>query len=125
VSAVEPNSEPTPEEYPAISEPAPYDDPATREPSFGGEHPTLQEAAQREAAETADAGRPRRGAALHRADPVSIGVGLVFFLIGGAYLLASGGHLTVNAGWTLSLLLLGLGLSGVVGGLLNSRRRGR
>lgn len=55
-------------------------------------------------------------------DPVSIGVGLVFFLIGGAYLLASGGHLTVNAGWTLSLLVLGLGLSGIVGAVLRARR---
>lgn len=59
------------------------------------------------------------------ADPVSIGAGLVFFLLGGAYLLASGGHLTVNAGWTLSFLLLGLGLSGVVGGLLRARRSRR
>ncbi len=57
------------------------------------------------------------------ADPASIGAGIVFFLIGGAYLLASGGHLSVNAGWTLSLLLLGLGLSGVVGVLLRDRRR--
>jgi len=57
-----------------------------------------------------------------RPDPVSIGSGLVFFLIGGAYLLASGGHLTVNAGWTLSLLALGLGLSGIVGAILRSRR---
>lgn len=55
-------------------------------------------------------------------DPVSIGAGIVFFLIGGAYLLASGGHLAVNAGWTLSLLVLGLGLSGVVGAVLRARR---
>jgi hypothetical protein len=55
-------------------------------------------------------------------DPVSIGAGIVFFLIGGAYLLASGGHLAVNAGWTLSLLVLGLGLSGVVGAVLRTRR---
>ena len=58
-------------------------------------------------------------------DAVSIGSGIVFFLIGGAYLLASGGHLTVNAGWTLSLLVLGLGLAGVVGAVLRSRRGGR
>jgi hypothetical protein len=57
-----------------------------------------------------------------RPDPVSIGSGLVFFLIGGAYLLAAGGHLTVNAGWTLSILALGLGLSGIVGAILRSRR---
>lgn len=56
-------------------------------------------------------------------DPVSIGAGLVFFLIGGAYLLSCAGHLTVNAGWTLSMLGLGLGLSGIVGALLRSRRR--
>ncbi len=56
-------------------------------------------------------------------DPVSIGAGLVFFLIGGAYLLSSGGHLTVNAGWALSILGLGLGLSGIVGALLRSRHR--
>ena len=55
-------------------------------------------------------------------DPVSIGSGLVFFLIGGAYLLASGGRLTVNAGWTLSMLALGLGLSGIVGAIFRSRR---
>lgn len=65
----------------------------------------------------------RRRGRFRDADPASIGAGLVFFLIGGAYLLASGGHLTVNAGWTLSLLLLGLGLSGVVSALLRSRRR--
>ena len=57
-------------------------------------------------------------------DPVSIGSGLVFFLVGGAYLLASGGQLTVNAGWTLSMLALGLGLSGIVGAVLRSRRGG-
>lgn len=62
----------------------------------------------------------------NEADPASIGSGIVFFLIGGAYLLASGGHLSVNAGWTLSVLLLGLGLSGVVSALLRARRgRGR
>jgi hypothetical protein len=60
----------------------------------------------------------------NRADPVSIGSGIVFFLIGGAYLLASGGHLTVNAGWTLSMLALGLGLSGIVGAVLRVRRGG-
>lgn len=65
--------------------------------------------------------RPDRGRS-RQPDPVSIGSGLVFFLIGGAYLLASGGHLTVNAGWTLSLLALGLGLSGIVGAILRSRR---
>lgn len=57
-------------------------------------------------------------------DAVSIGSGLVFFLIGGAYLLASGGHLAVNAGWTLSMLALGLGLSGIVGAVLRIRRGG-
>lgn len=66
---------------------------------------------------------PRRRPA-NEPDAVSIGAGLVFFLIGGAYLLASAGHVTVNAGWTLSMLLLGLGLSGVVGAVLRSRRRG-
>jgi len=65
--------------------------------------------------------RPDRNRS-RRPDPVSIGAGLVFFLIGGAYLLASNGHLTVNAGWTLSLLALGLGLSGIVGAILRSRR---
>ncbi|HZP50569.1 hypothetical protein [Actinocrinis sp.] len=59
------------------------------------------------------------------ADPVSILAGLVFFMVGGAYLLASGGHLDVNAGWTLSFLLLGLGLSGVVGSFLRVRRNSR
>lgn len=61
------------------------------------------------------------GSTRRAADPVSIGAGLVFFLLGGAYLLASGGHLTVNAGWTLSFLLIGLGLSGVAGSFLRAR----
>ncbi|MGH6655449.1 MAG: hypothetical protein ACRDVE_09605 [Actinocrinis sp.] len=65
----------------------------------------------------------RRGI-LANADPLSIGAGLVFFLIGGAYLLASGGHLTVNAGWTLSMLALGLGLSGVISALVRFGRGG-
>jgi hypothetical protein len=63
--------------------------------------------------------------ALGRSDPTSFGAGVVFFLLGLAYLLAAGGHLTVNAGWTLSLLFLGLGLSGVVGAILRGRRGGR
>jgi hypothetical protein len=58
-------------------------------------------------------------------DLMSIGAGIVFFLIGGAYLLASGGHVDVNAGWTVSLLLTGLGLSGVGGALQRARRRRR
>lgn len=66
--------------------------------------------------------RPGRQNQSRQPDPVSIGSGFVFFLIGGAYLLASAGHLTVNAGWTLSLLALGLGLSGIVGAILRSRR---
>lgn len=57
-------------------------------------------------------------------DAVSIGAGLVFFLTGGAYLLASGGHLSVNAGWTLSFLAAGLGLSGIIGAVLRARRNG-
>ncbi|MBS2961708.1 hypothetical protein KGA66_01520 [Actinocrinis puniceicyclus] len=88
------------------------------------DYPTLQEATVASGPEHPRASarqRPKpstRGAA----DPVSIGVGLVFFLLGGAYLLASGGHLTVNAGWTGSFLLLGLGLSGVVGAFVRARR---
>lgn len=64
----------------------------------------------------------RRRGLLANADPLSIGAGLVFFVIGGAYLLASGGHLSVNAGWTLSMLLVGLGLSGVISALIRFRR---
>jgi hypothetical protein len=56
-------------------------------------------------------------------DPTSIAAGVVFFLLGGAYLLASSGHLTVNAAWTISLLFIGLGLSGVLGAALADRRR--
>jgi hypothetical protein len=56
-------------------------------------------------------------------DATSIAAGLVFFILGGAYLLASSGHLTVNAAWTVSLLFIGLGLSGFLGVALNSRRR--
>jgi hypothetical protein len=110
-------------EYPTLREteiPDPGPDPFA-EP----EHPTLRETPIPTAAPTsAQPAAPRR-AAFDRADPTSIGAGIVFFLIGGAYLLASGGHLTVNAGWTLSLLLLGLGLSGVVGALLRARRGNR
>ncbi|HZU57282.1 MAG TPA: hypothetical protein VFA06_15530 [Actinocrinis sp.] len=97
------------------------------------EYPTLQEATTVAATAATDPERPNeRGTRTGRgismrdsADPVSILAGLVFFLLGGAYLLASGGHLDVNAGWTLSFLLLGLGLSGVVGGFLRARRNGR
>lgn len=94
------------------------------------EYPTLQETMTvtnpERATERSTRGRlgpQTRGGA----DPVSIGAGLVFLLLGGAYLLASGGHLNVNAGWTLSFLLLGLGSSGVVGTYLRARRdrRGR
>jgi len=110
VSTAEPNQYPDPEgpdEYPTLLE-----EPAAQE------FPTLHEPAE----SAGPAGRPR-GAA-NRIDLVSVGAGLVFFLIGGAYLLASGGHLTVNAGWTFSLLLLGLGLSGVIGAVLGRSRRG-
>ena len=95
------------------------------------EYPTLQEttmATEHEHELRGGPGRPGRGSGAGPArdlDPVSIGAGLVFFLLGGAYLLASGGHLRVNAGWTLSFLLLGLGLSGVVGGMLRARRNQR
>ena len=58
-------------------------------------------------------------------DPTSIGAGIVFFLLGGAYLLASSGHLTVNAAWTVSLLFIGLGLAGLLGAALGARRRRR
>ena len=116
MSAVEPNQQPEsgreqPDEYPTISEPG----------FETGQYPTLHEPPAPFEFE------PPRGprAALGRFDPVSVGAGLVFFLIGGAYVLASGGHVTVNAGWTLSLLLLGLGLSGVVGGLVGQSRRRR
>lgn len=56
-------------------------------------------------------------------DPTSIAAGVVFFLLGGAYLLAASGHLTVNAAWTISLLFIGLGLSGVLGAALHDRGR--
>lgn len=93
------------------------------------EYPTLQEATTVTSPEptNSQAASQRSASARRTADPVSIGAGLVFLLLGGAYLLASGGHVTVNAGWTLSFLLLGLGLSGVVGSFLRARRdrRGR
>ena len=92
------------------------------------DYPALQEATTVTDPEhtTGRGARRRSGFATGgAADPVSIGAGLVFFLLGGAYLLASGGHLAVNAGWTLSFLLLGLGLSGVVGSFLRSRRDNR
>lgn len=94
------------------------------------EYPTLQEAttvtATDPARPTERGNRAWRGISMRdSADPVSILAGLVFFVLGGVYLLASGGHLDVNAGWTLSFLLLGLGLSGVVGALLRARRNSR
>jgi hypothetical protein len=54
-------------------------------------------------------------------DAASILAGLVFVAIGLVYLLASGGHASVGARWTVSLLVLGLGLTAVVG--LVTRRR--
>jgi hypothetical protein len=65
----------------------------------------------------------RRPAPVRTPDVVSIAAGLVFFALGAAYLLASSGHLTVNAAWTVSLLFIGLGLSGFLGAAINSRRR--
>jgi hypothetical protein len=106
VSATEPE---------AGSEPEPEENPSLQAASLDEEYPTLHEP-------PATTERPR--GVLGQFDPVSVGAGLVFFLIGGAYLLATGGHLTVNAGWTLSLLLLGLGLSGVVGAVFGRLRRG-
>jgi hypothetical protein len=56
-------------------------------------------------------------------DPTSIAAGVVFFLLGGAYLLAASGHLAVNAAWTISLMFIGLGVSGLLGAALAGRRR--
>ena len=92
------------------------------------EYPTLQEATAVTYPQHANerGARPVPGTSRRNsADPVSVAAGMVFFLLGGAYLLAAGGHLTVNAGWTLSFLFLGLGLSGVVGGFLRARRNSR
>ena len=58
-----------------------------------------------------------------RPDPPSITAGTVFFLIGGAYFLAAGGHLRVNAGWALSALAVGLGVAGVIGAVMRLMRR--
>lgn len=66
---------------------------------------------------------PRPRFADRSPDPTSIVAGIVFFLLGGAYLLASSGHLTVNAAWTVSLLFIGLGLAGLLGAALGVRRR--
>jgi hypothetical protein len=74
-------------------------------------------------------GRPDPFAALPpepertRPDPPSITAGTVFFLLGGAYLLAAGGHLRVNAGWALSVLAVGLGVAGIIGAVLRLTRR--
>jgi hypothetical protein len=65
----------------------------------------------------------RRTSAARTPDPTSIGAGIVFFAFGAAYLLASSGHLAVNGAWSASLLLVGLGLAGLLGGTLRSRRR--
>lgn len=74
-------------------------------------------------APTPASGRPRF--ADRSPDPTSIVAGIVFFLLGGAYLLASAGHLTVNAAWTVSLLFIGLGLAGLLGAAFGARRRRR
>lgn len=114
-------------EYPTLREPFTPTGEAFSVPlsRSAPEHPTLQEATMTTEPDHENKHRPD-GRARFRpsrsaADPVSIGAGLVFFLLGGAYLLASHGHLTVNAGWTLSFLMLGLGLSGIVGSLLRAR----
>lgn len=55
-------------------------------------------------------------------DAASILAGLVFIAIGLVYLLSSGGHVDVGARWAVSLLVLGLGLTAVVGVLTRRRR---
>jgi len=55
-------------------------------------------------------------------DAASILAGLVFIAIGLVYLLSSGGHVAVGARWAISLLVLGLGLTAVVGVLTRRRR---
>ncbi len=116
-----------PDEYPTLrEEPAEAGFPTLHEPDESPGTAEFAGTAEPPASESPafeSTARPR--GTTNRPDPVSIGAGLVFFLVGGAYLLASGGHLTVNAGWTFSLLLLGLGLSGVIGALVNRSRRGR
>jgi hypothetical protein len=57
-----------------------------------------------------------------RPDPPSITAGTVFFLLGGAYFLAAGGHLRVNAGWALSTLAIGLGAAGIIGAVMRLTR---
>jgi hypothetical protein len=129
VSTADRNQYPDPEgpaEYPTLrEEPAEAEFPTLHEPdeSLGSTEFAGSAAGAEFIGPAEPAGRPR--GTTNRIDPVSVGAGLVFFLIGGAYLLASGGHLTVNAGWTFSLLLLGLGLSGVIGAILGRSRRGR
>jgi hypothetical protein len=55
-------------------------------------------------------------------DAASILAGLVFVAVGLVYLLSTGGHVTVGARWAISLLVLGLGVTGVVGALTRRRR---
>ncbi|MBR7837443.1 hypothetical protein KDL01_29460 [Actinospica durhamensis] len=55
-------------------------------------------------------------------DAASILAGLVFMAVGLVYLLSSSGHGTSQARWTISLLVLGLGITAVVGVLTRRRR---
>jgi hypothetical protein len=101
-----------------------FDTSAFNTPGEGLTEPigSIPEADVRRSPEAAPASAERRPTA-RVPDATSIAAGVVFFLLGGAYLLASSGHLTVNAAWTISLLFIGLGLSGVLGAAFAERRR--
>jgi hypothetical protein len=45
----------------------------------------------------------------------------MFLLLGGAYLWGAVGDLRVNASWTISLLMVGLGVCGVIAGATHRR----
>lgn len=55
-------------------------------------------------------------------DAASILAGLVFMTVGLVYLVSSGVHSTAQARWVTSLLVLGLGVTAVVGAVTRRRR---
>jgi hypothetical protein len=60
----------------------------------------------------------------HDADLTSLIAGLVFALIGAAYLVDAAGVLDLKVRWVLPLVLIGLGVAGLAGSLLRASRRG-
>jgi hypothetical protein len=56
----------------------------------------------------------------HNVDPTSLVAGLVFVVIGIAYVLDAADVLTVQAKWVVPLALIGLGVAGLAGSILRA-----